>query len=590
MEKIAERVIGTDVLIVGSEGAGSRAAIEVSKYKGVKPTIATKGLIAKCGATLTADMDIDVPSKAAKEVFGLPGGDERDDERSFMEDMFLEGKFMNNEEVVWAHVSNATPYVKELVQWGMSVEGLIRSPGHKYPRGIISTGRSMMEALKKQVKGLGVELIEDTMVTDLLMSDGRCAGAVGLNMRTGEFVVIKAKAVILATGGAMRIYPRTTAPEELTGDGIAMAFRAGAELVDMEFPMFLPACIVWPPSMNGVDLPYISSTVLGGWWLNKYGERFMEKWDPKRMEKDTTRDIASIAQTIEILEGRGGPHGGIFVSYSHLPRALLDFSADWAVWWKGYEYGGFKLSDFGMDLKETAFEAAPAAHYWNGGVRINARCETNVAGLYAAGEIQGGTMGANRLSGNAVTECLVFGALSGKAAAEYARGTSAPKVDKGQIEGLRDKVLEPMERKKGISPIGLRKRIQKIAFDYVGPVREGPGIEKALLELEKIKKDELPMVYSSAKTRCYNREWVEALEIGNMVTVLEIVSRASLMRTESRGAMYRRDCPNTDNKNWLKNIIVKLVGEKIKLETMPIVIKTVKPPKSEVIPYWVPEK
>jgi succinate dehydrogenase/fumarate reductase flavoprotein subunit len=582
------REIETDVLIIGSEGAGARAAIEVAKNN-VRVLVATKGVFTKCGATLTADMDIDVPSRAAKEVFGMAGGDPEDDELNMTRDMFMEGKYMNNEEVVWAHCSNAAKYVKELVDWGMKLDGLIQSPGHRFPRGLISTGRSMMTALKREVKKHKIDFAENTMITNLLTKDGRVVGAVGIEIPTGDFLVFKAKAVILATGGAMRIYPRTTAPEDLTGDGMVMALRAGAELVDMEFPMFLPACLVWPESMLGVDLPYISSTVLGGWWLNKFGERFIKKWDPKRMEHGTTRDIASVAQMIEILEGRGGPHGGIFVSYKHLPDEVLDWSAKWNPWWSNYMYGGFNLSDYDMDPRKVCYEAAPAAHYWNGGIRVNKSSETNVPGLYAAGEVQGGTMGANRLSGNAVTEAVVFGAIAGGNAAQYAIGAPQPDIDQEQVEHYYECIHAPLNRKDGANVVETRKRIQELGMKYAGPVREEDGLKTLLNEIETIRDNDLPNVFCSAKNKVYNREWFQCLEVDSMVQVLEIVARASLMRKESRGAMYRRDFPYTDNENWLKNIIVTHTDGELALETRDIKTTMVNLPEKQKISYMVPE-
>ncbi len=404
-----QRVVDTDVLIVGSEGAGSRAAIEVSR-NGLRVLVATKGVFTKCGATLTAGMDIDLPSRDAKEVFGLPG-DERDTVETFAQDMFEEGKYINDEEVVFIHCSNAAKYVKELADWGMKVESLTQSPGHRYPRGIWSTGRSMMQALKRGTKPHKIDFAEHTMVTNLLTKEGRVVGAVGIDVLTGDFLVFRAKAVILATGGAMRLYPITTAPEELTGDGFYMAYQAGAELVDMEFPMFLPCVLYWPKSMRG-HAPYALSYLANGWWLNRFGVRFIEKWDPVRMEIGTTRDVASIAMATEILEGRGSPHGGVFLSFKHQPDEIIDCAAETNAYLHDLFYGQFALGKFNMDPKKVAWEIGPGAHYWNGGIKVNGKGETNVPGLYAAGEVQGGTMGANRLSGNAVTEAVVFGGLA----------------------------------------------------------------------------------------------------------------------------------------------------------------------------------
>ena len=247
-------VVETDVLIIGAGGAGSRAAIEVAR-NGLAVLIATKGSFGKAGDTPSADMDINIPSRDAREIFGLDG-DIRDTADSFAGDMLQAGKFMNNEEVVLAFCTNTGKYVKELVDWGMDVSGLSHGPGHKFPRGIVSTGRSMINALKRGMRRYKIDLAEHTLVTNILTMDGRVAGAVGINIRSGDFIVIRSKAVILATGGAMRLYPVATAAEELTGDGMFMAYEIGAELVDMEFPMFLPSCVYWPESMKGVIFPY----------------------------------------------------------------------------------------------------------------------------------------------------------------------------------------------------------------------------------------------------------------------------------------------------------------------------------------------
>ncbi len=582
----AREVIETDVLIVGSEGAGSRAAIEVAKA-GLRVLVATKGVFTKCGATLTADMDIDCPSKELKEVFGGPG-DERDTAENFAQDMFEEGKYMNNEEVVLAHCSNAAKYVVELVDWGMKIDGFSQAPGHRYPRGVLSTGRSMMNALKRGAKQHKIDWYEHVMITDVLTKGGRVVGGVGINIRTGEFLVVKAKAVILATGGAMRLYPITTAPEELTGDGFHMAFQAGAEMVDMEFPMFLPCCLYWPHGTLGIDSPYIFFHRVGGWWLNRFGVRFMEKWDPLRMEQ-TTRDIASIAMAMEIREGRGSPHGGVYASAKHVPDEILDFMVSKIKFLRNYTYGGFDLREFGLDPRKVAYEVGPASHYWNGGIKINAKGETNMPGLYAAGEAQGGTMGANRLSGNAVTECLVFGALSGIAAADYARSAAPPEIDENQVTQYYDRIHAPLNRKDGVDVYEMRKKMQEVSWKYIGPIKEESGLNTCLAEAEKMKKEMLPNMVVKNKGKIYNREWLTALENAPLLLTMEIITRASLERKESRGAMYRMDYPGTDNQDWLKNIIVSNEGGKVSLEAKPVVTTSrIKLPAREKIPYMVP--
>lgn len=579
----------TDVLVIGGGGAGSRAAIEIARND-LNTIVVTKGVFTKDGATLTADMDIDLPSKDAKEIFGLKG-DVKDTIDSFAQDMFEEGKYMNNEEVVYVHCNNAAKHIKELADWGMKIMGLTQSPGHRFPRGIVSTGRSMVMALKKgtdQYKNK-INFLEHTLITNLLTVKERVVGALGINIRNGDLLVIRCKGVVLATGGAMRIYPVTTAPEELTGDGHFMAYQAGAELVDMEFPMFLPACLYFPESMKGVDFPYIYSTSVGGWWLNKFGVRFMQNWDPIRMEMGTTRDVASVAMAMEKLEGRCGPNGGVYASFKHLPDEILEYSSKWGVWWRNFVYGKFDLVKFNMDPRKVAFEVGPASHYWNGGVKINGKCETSIPGLYAAGEIQGGTMGANRLSGNAVTEAAVFGSIAGYNAAKYAENIpSLEGIDQKQISIYSKHIYEPISRNDGYEVYEIRKRIQELAFKYVGPVREESGLKVCIEEINKMKNEFIPNQFTKFKGKVYNLEWVKALENGFMLQTLEITASAALMRQESRGAMYRTDFPETDNKDWLKNIIVKKENNELKLEARPVVVKKIKMPKLEKVPYMVP--
>jgi succinate dehydrogenase/fumarate reductase flavoprotein subunit len=228
-------------------------------------------------------------------------------------------------------------------------------------------------------------------------------------------------------------------------------------------------------------------------------------------------------------------------------------------------------------------EAVPAAHFTNGGIMINEKGETNIRGLYAAGEVTGGVHGANRLSGNAFTEFAVFGVRAGKFAAEYAKGSLFMDLDEDQLESLEKEMLQPLEEERGVSPIEVRKRIQTLSWEKMGPVRTGERLGEAIKEIDDMKK-QAQLLSTTCKDRTYNREWVEAIQVKNMIFVMEMIARAALMRTESRGANYRRDFPNTDNVNWLKNIIVKQVAGEMRLTTQPIIVTKLIPPK-EVFPY-----
>jgi succinate dehydrogenase/fumarate reductase flavoprotein subunit len=572
-----------DVLVIGTEGAGSRAVIEAADA-GCDVVTVTKSVIGKSGATLTADADIDVDSKSCIEVFGLPG-DPHDSEQAFFEDMVVEGDYTNDQTLVEVHVSEAAKRTKELVDWGARIDRLTHAPGHRYPRGIWIPGQEFRRVLARQVKKRPSRLLQYVMVTDLLQGDGRVAGACGVDLTTGNFVVIKAKATILCTGGALRMYEHTTGPEELTGDGLAAAFRAGAALTDMEFPMFLPYILIAPQAVDGVDYPYLLSAYLEAYALNRVGQRYMQKWDPVRFER-TTRDVNSIAAMIEVIEGRGSPNGGTYLSLRHLPRNVLDFGMrEWLPTnISNYKYGGFDMHAFLGDLSENAVETAPACHFWNGGIHVDDHCRTTLEGLWAAGEGSALIHGANRLSGNALTMTQVFGPRAGASAAAYAREHDHARVDDGQVEALRAKVYQFLGRK-GADPIQLRSRVRRLAHLNAGPVREDDGALRQALEQVDVMKEEWAELGTRTDAPVYNQEWVECMQLENMLQCLELVLRASLVRTESRGAAYRRDFPDTNNRDWCKNIFLTRAGDgRVSIDVRPVVVTSLAPPAT-VHPY-----
>lgn len=576
LKKLADRIVNTDVLVIGSEGTGARAAIEV-KRAGLDVTVVTKGVMAKSGATLTADGDIDMDSASATKRLGLKG-DLRDSPDKFFEDMVRESKYISNQELVDIHVAEAPDRVVELVEWGAKIDGIILAMGHTYPRGVWMPGVEVMKALTSRMKQAPHRLIEHFMVLDLLKQGDWVVGAAGLKLDTGEFWVITAKAVILATGGGLRAYPHTTAPEELTGDGQAMAYRAGAEMIDMEFPMFLPYTLLAPIAMDGVDLPLLMTYFLAAYAVNRHGERYMSRWDSQRLER-TTRDINAIGQAVEAIEGRGSPRGGTYISLTHLPANLIE---DIGRWWpaaiNNWRYGEFDLKKFLPDLSRYALECGPACHYQNGGIRINARCETNVPGLYAAGEGTGSLMGANRISGNAVTQTQVWGYRAGVSAAAFAKEQRPAAPDPDEVKAIRDQAFAPLLATSGSRPIKVRKELQELAGRKIGVVRDRAGLEEALKGLQQLH-DGVSELATEHKGRVYNREWVEALQLPNLVVYLEMVARAALLRTESRGAHYRLDCPKSDNVEWLKNIVVVRKNGKMDLWTEPVVITRLEPAK-----------
>jgi succinate dehydrogenase/fumarate reductase flavoprotein subunit len=561
-----------DVVIVGSEGAGLRAGIEVARA-GLSIAVLTKGQIGRSGATLTAGTDIDVDSRSCCETFGL-NGDTRDSKDLFFEDVVIEGRYLNDQEMVEVHVEEAPMVVKECADWGMRIHGLWRAAGHRYPRGILSYGTEVTKGLRNGIKpfmGTHVRVYPDHMALEVLVTEGRVAGVLALDLRTGEVVQFKAKAIILATGGAQRIYPYTSAPEELTGEGQLMGLKAGAKMVDMEFVQFLTCYMHFiPNSFRSVN----TALVMGAWLLNAKGQRFMQKWDAEHVES-TTRDNVAIGIMTEILEGRGwreGQGGYVLCSMAHLPKGLLEYYmkskvAASPVWSQPNFY----------ERVTTGIKCFPASHFFCGGVLVDTEGRSTVPGLFAAGEASGGLNGANRISGNAITQVLVQGRRSGKAAVEYCGSTDRLDAEPEQVSGCLERVFGPLHRTEGESPIAIRKEIQKTAWESAGPVRDAQGLERALERLGDLRHNVIPRLCCKAKTRVLNREWVEALEAESMTLTLETICRSALAREESRGTHYRRDFPHTDNANGLFNSITELSDGAIRLSRRPAILRKVRP-------------
>ncbi|MEM2896315.1 MAG: FAD-binding protein [Candidatus Bathyarchaeia archaeon] len=573
---MSEKLIETDVLVVGAGGAGFRAAIG-ARENGAKVILANKGSLARSGATLLAGSDLTVDGKSLRDLGFF--GDSRDSKQKFFNDIVTQGFYLNNQKVVEIYVQDAPERIKELLDWGIRVS-------FSEERAIFTTGSSIMDALLRKAKESGVEMISDVMIINLLTTDGKVTGALGVDVNSGEFVTFKSKAVVLATGGWHKAYSPNAGTRELSGDGIAMAYRAGAELANMEFVTFCCNVLLWPPCWRGSIFTYLLHLLAGGRLVNDKGENFLNKYDPKVVKIGTSTEwnkcVISLASTLEVLDGKGSPHGGVYYEVEGIPWETFEgrVTKNYPNW----KYKGADYSELRRMLKEgEPVEVGSAAEYFEGGVAVNERYETTILGLYAAGECAASLFGANRVAA-ATTEMLVTGAVAGKFASEYAKKTGASKIDEKQVERLQEKVLQPLKREEGVKPAELRNRIQKMAHKKVGPIRNHEGLGEFIEFIEKIKKHELPKLYTSSGSRRYNKEWIESLELENMIQVLEISAKSALMRTESRGSHYRSDYPYTDNDNWLVEIIVWQMDNELHICTRPITVTTLAPPKG-VTPY-----
>jgi len=398
------------------------------------------------------------------------------------------------------------------------------------------------------------------------MSGGRIAGAFAIDYKSGDFLVFKAKAVVLASGGAGRLYKITTNAAQDTGDGYASAYRAGAKLVDMEMIQFHPTGMVYPESHKG-QLVTEAVRGEGGLLFNINKERFMQRYDAKLMEL-AGRDVVARSIATEILDGRGTREGGVYLDVSHLQANVIEERLPSML---------RQFQDVGVDIRKEPMQVAPTAHHFMGGVQINANAETAISGMYAAGEVTGGIHGGNRLGGNALADTQVFGKLAGENAAEYAKKNPLPPIDKRQINREIKQAGSYLKKREGLRPVEIKNKLTSLMWDKVGIFRTGSEIQEAMTEIERIKEKDLPQLCVMDKKTRYNREWIEALEIQNLVTVAEMVTKAALMRTESRGAHYRRDFPKTDNQNWFGNIVIELKDGKMMFEKAPVVATVMKP-------------
>jgi len=560
------KVIESDVLVIGGGGAGAMAALKASENS-ANVCIVVKGRLNKCGSTPM--------SMGAASAVG-PWHSPKDSKDIHFMDTVKGGAYLNEQKLVRILVEEAPERVLELERlgafWERTEDGekyLLRiGGGHSYPRSVYledRAGSEMLKAMKGELIHRNVNIIENVMITRLLTDEDRVSGALGINVYTGNFIIFRTKSIVLATGGAGQIYLNTTQDVHNTGDGYVLALQAGADLVDMEFVQFFPIGLIFPESTKGLIVGAMYYSHL----LNKDKERFMKNYDAKRMEL-STRDIVSRAVYTEINEGRGAKRGGVYCDMTFQPPGYIKKQLPLV-----YTF----CDKLGINVEKNMLEIAPTCHFFMGGVRIDEKGESSFSGIFAAGEAAGGVHGANRLSQNSLADILVFGARAGKYAALYASKEKLPKINPLEIKKDVEKVEGIISRslQGGVRPYKLKKEIQKTMWEKVGLFRDEKGLRKALEEIRRIKDEDLPRVSLTTKTKRYNREFVEALEIYNFLSICEATVLSCILRKESRGAHYRTDYPRIDNENWLNHILVRLVGKEFELSIQSVDLSEVKP-------------
>jgi succinate dehydrogenase / fumarate reductase flavoprotein subunit len=552
--------IDTDVLVIGSGAAGMYAAIEAARG-GAHVLLADRSLIGRGGATVMAQMT----------VACALGEETPDTWQDHYADTIAAGRGLCDEALAQLLCEEAPDCIRELDHWGVGwarKDGHITAtmaPGHDRPRCVyvdfINTGPAVSKALRTAMaRNPSIRKAGDLCIVDLVVSDGEVTGAVAYHLGTGAPVVIAAKATVLATGGLTRLYRRNSASANMGGDGYALALRAGATLIDMEFVQFFPIGHL-APRLVGMD-PIMWDPFrykLGGRLLNGRMEEFTSRYGSDEDGKYVlTRDLATYAIIKEVEAGRGSPHGGAYLSFEHCSAAALRAAFGPVI---------DRLAENHIDLTRTPVEVAPIAHYHMGGVKVDATMATDVPGLYAAGEVVGGASGANRLSGNAITEALVFGRRAGRSAAERGKRMAQPNIKLQDAAAILDLIRADAKAQPQKNTAAMVAHLQAVMADQVGPFRTGAKLSAALDEIVGLTTDlgENPSGHAAA----FDLQRLEWFDLRNMLAVAHAVAATALARAESRGAHQREDF-QTMLPQWQVHQRVQLRDGALKISGAPV--------------------
>ncbi|HQR07476.1 MAG TPA: fumarate reductase/succinate dehydrogenase flavoprotein subunit [Gemmatales bacterium] len=566
-----------DVLVIGAGGAGLRAAIAAAA-QGVKVGLITKSLLGKAHTVMAEG------GMAA----AMANVDDRDSWKVHFADTMRGGQYLNNWRMAELHAKESPDRVRELEAWGALFDrtkdgGILQRNfgGHRYPRLAHvgdRTGLEMIRTLQDHGIHQGIDVYMEHTVISLLKDGDRVSGALCYDRQKGEFKLFHTKAIVMATGGIGRAFKITSNSWEYTGDGQALAYNAGAELMDMEFVQFHPTGMVWPPSVKGI---LVTEGVRGegGVLRNKDGKRFMfddipdnyknqtadtpeEGWryvtgdkSARRPPELLTRDHVARCIQREVREGRGSPHGGVFLDIAWIKEKIANASEHIKKKLPSMYHQFIQLAD--IDITKVPMEVGPTTHYIMGGVRVDGDTQmTNVPGLFAAGEVAAGLHGANRLGGNSLSDLVVFGKRAGDYAAEYAKKNSVPKIDQAEVQNGIKQALLPLDRgTSGESPYAIQAKLQDTMQDLVGIVRQEAEMAKALVEVAELRKRAANAGVGGQ--RDYNPGWHTSIDLANLLTVSEAIAKSALDRKESRGGHFRDDYPEKSAEGGTYNSIIK---------------------------------
>ncbi|AKN30380.1 succinate dehydrogenase [Clostridium carboxidivorans P7] len=579
-----DKIINMDILVVGGSGAGSMAAVTAAE-KGAKVLLAVKGKLGKSGNAIMAGAGFSMDGETAYYKYGIKEADPKSTKEDLFKEIVKQSFYLSDQNMVEQFVNDCGECCWKLKQW-------IEKAGHKVAffgeEGYITSGKAVADGCRYGVSEAGsIDVIQDFMVADVLMEDGRAVGAVGIDIYSGEIIEIRSKSVILATGG-YQPYSFKCTVSDMTGDGMAMAYRAGAKLADMEFLLYIPGVALSPSVYKGSIYPFLHSNMLMPIVKNGKGECILDNIPEELIKMSKESEMGKLIFTYyfgeEIAKGKGTPKGGVYFDYSNVPFEtyegfLKQVEPLMSMWYgKGF-YQGNNLDTFVENIKKgIPWEVGLGCEYSMGGIEVDENMYTGVPGLYAAGETTSGVFGAMRVA-DGLIEMLVQGYRSALSACEYIQNANDSTMKNTNIDSIIKDILLPLERKEGISPIKIHRSIEKTADAGFNFRRNEEGLTKALDEVLKMQDHAINEMSTKSKNKVYNYEWLEAIQSRNLLTCVEAGVRAALMRKESRGTHIRDDYEFVDNDNWLLRIMsskgedgkMKMSTRKPKVTTMELI-------------------
>jgi len=563
--KMVNKSLSCDVLVIGGGAAGCFAAIKAREC-GADVIIVSKGVFGRDGASTW------MAGPAIQAALYPP-----DSPEVHAHDVVRIGRFLADQDLVSAYTRRLPDIIRELDLWGFrfkKIDGtyeMARYPGETHARVVNPAavgsfnGPQYRRVLPARVRQLGVRIIDDLFMSDLLAAQGEVTGAVGLDIRGGEPVMIRAKSVVLGTGGHMGCYSRTVTPTS-TGDGNAMAFRAGVELADMEFTDFYAYVTVWPPGSRDEEWPAQLVYELGARMYNRNGEEFMRRYTGAKR-------VPPRALAIELRTGNGSSHGGAYLSLRHLPVNLVD---DYLTR-VGNQRWVHSLREIGFDPHDYGVEIAPAAITSFGGCKVNQYCETSLLGLFAAGEVASGHQGAYVMVGNMVGTSAAMGCIAGEQAAKRAKGASFRPNDPAAVRKAMERILAPVSLDSGCSPLEVKAQVQKVLDNHAYVVgRTEAGMTQGLSEIESIEREMVPKLVAAGGSKRFSLSWLHALEAANQTQIAKLILLSARARTESRGSHYRDDFPE-ENPEWVQRVVLRQSGDRVTVRKDAVAFTHVKP-------------